>query len=158
MEHSSGYLPQTSGQSWIEIDDLETNVASDSQWGQSLHNWYNAGGSNTGVNPPAIVNPVSIPNGGTFTGLHTYAFLWVPATASTQGYLKFYCDGTQLNAAVYWDLYSPSQPFPPSGSDIGNIIDTLHLYLILGDNSPSTPGRVTAVQVWQASGADNETF
>ena len=87
VEHSAGYLPTSSGNSWIEIDDLETDVASDSKWGNSLHNWYNDGSSGW-ANPSALVNPVSLPSGGTFAGLHTYAFLWVPATASTQGYLS----------------------------------------------------------------------
>jgi hypothetical protein len=160
VEHASGYLPITAGNTWAEVDDLETDVASDNKWGQSLHNWYNAGSGHIAANPPAILhgNPVTIPDGGNFNQSHTYAFLWVPATSATQGYLKFFCDGAQIGGAAFWNKYDPTQPFPPSGDDIGNILDTLHLNLILGSDSTSYPATVTSVQVWQASAADNLTY
>jgi hypothetical protein len=160
VEHSSGYLPTTAGHTWVEIDDLETDVASDSQWGQSLHNWYNAGAGNVAANPPTILagNPVTIPDGGVFSDSHTYAFLWVPATATTQGYVEFFCDDVQIGGSAHYNQYSASQPFPPSGSDIGNVLDTLHLYLILGSDSTKYPATVTSVQVWQASDAGNLSY
>jgi hypothetical protein len=160
VEHSSGYLPETKGHTWIEIDDFESDVASDTKWGQSVHNWYNDGAANVAANPPAILagNPVEVPNGGTFDTSHTYAFLWVPATATTQGYVKFYCDGVQIGGTASYDKYDPAQAFPPSGANIGNVLDTLHLYLILGSASTKYPAIVTSVQVWQASNASNLSY
>jgi hypothetical protein len=37
------------------------------------------------------------------------------------------------------------------------VLDSRHLALIIGNNNPATPMKVTSVQVWQASGADNLT-
>ena len=84
--------------------------------------------------------------------------MWVPATSTTQGYVKFFCDDVEIGGTALWNTYSATEPLPPSGADIGNVLDTLHLFLILGSYSTSYPATVTSVQVWQASGADNLTF
>ena len=171
VEHMSGFMPQTSGQSWIENDSFEWNVSgSSTQVGFSLHNWYNQGATNQIVDPPSILaaSPLTIPSG-TLNGPNTYGVLIVAATPTTQGYIQEYINNVPVGTPrvtnaqgilcnAFWNKYSSGQAFPPAGANIGNIIDTLHMVPIIGTSSTSTPMTISSVQVWQASTANNLTF
>jgi hypothetical protein len=166
-EHASGFKPIVNGSSWIEVDGPEWDISgSTTQYGISLHNWTNQGSGNVAINEPHIVaaSPVTIPSG-SFANQNVYGLLWVTATASTQGYLRFYFNGSPIGTQVtnaqgiscsgYWNQYSSGQAFPPAGSNIGNVIDTLHLMTIIGSSSTATPATVISARVWQATSANN---
>ena len=127
---------------------------------ENIGNWYGyppakstsnpySGGGGDGV--------VQVPTSTNFAEYHTYAGLWVPATPSTQGYLKFYFDGAPLGATFYWNYDNANNPFPPppvNNSSAMSGMDARHLIMILGTGTDQ-PMTVKTVTVWQASGANN---
>jgi hypothetical protein len=115
---------------------------------KSTSNPYTGGGGNGDVKVPTSTN---------FAEYHTYACLWVPATPSTQGYLKFYFDGEQNGGTLYWNYDNPNNPFPPPPQNNASAMsgmDARHMMLILGTGTDQ-PMTVKSVTVWQASGANN---
>lgn len=167
---------------WMELDIAEfdsTNV-----YGGAMHNWYagnicsgNSFGQNF-LNPPGTqacgINslnsgssfnfpPTNCCTGADFTAYHDYGMLWVPATATTQGSVKWYFDGAQVGNTYTWNKYNPSLGPPPvdtghGGSSAYSVLDMLHVYLILGGPSGTGGGTVattSSVQVWQASNAND---
>jgi hypothetical protein len=129
-------------------------------------------------NPPTVHNSAIIPNTITFNqvpignfgfaqnftdrhSFHIYGQLWVPATATSNGFLQNYFDGVKTSS-FQWTLYNPATPPPVSGLTTGNIIDVDHMSVNLGDD-PVT-GTVSAgnptswifidwVHVWQLPAA-----
>ena len=79
----------------------------------------------------------------------------MPATATTQGYAKWYFDDVQVGNTITWNQYNPATPpSPVNGSSAYSVMDARHLYLILG-SGPSNPMTVYNVQVWQKSTAND---
>jgi hypothetical protein len=138
---------------WIETDFAEFD--SPNVYGFAIHNWYGKVGSNAGTSTVDSGSPV-FPAGADYTKPNTYAFLWVPATGSRQGYAKFFFNGSQIGNTINWNQYDPSASPPPAVSNgtAYSVLDKLHLALILGTGS-STPNTIYNVQVWQASAAHN---
>ena len=78
--------------------------------------------------------------------------LWVPATDTAKGYVKFYFDGQELKGLAYsWKKGAPNNPAVPKDF---SALDGLHLALILGSGS-GNPMKVYSVEVWQRSAAQN---
>lgn len=176
IETASGSQGFTNNQ-WTEIDYPETNVASGNQWGTSLHHWWRTTGSNTSANPAMIVggtvngvtysssSPVTAPAGFSFANKNIYGCLWVPATATTQGYIRFYLNSSPIGTQVinaqgiacnaFWNQYNAS--LPPTGLQIGSCLDNpnQHLMVMTGVNNNSWPATVYFCRVWQASAANN---
>ena len=139
---------------WIETDFVEFN-ASGRQYGIAMHNWY---GSPSGINDVSTGSgsgsPITTPPGTDFSQPHNYGFLWVPATASTQGYAKWYFDDVQVGHTVTWNPYNSSLAPPPVvGSSAFSILDTRHLALILGTGGNSVT--IFGVSVWQRLATKN---
>jgi hypothetical protein len=128
------------GGNWVELDIAENDAITPGSYQIQYHNWYNTdGGQIYGESSPATV-----PAGTDFSQPHTYGLLWVPATATTQGYIKFYFDGSQVGTTITWNQYMPGQsaqqnPFA--------VIDSRQISLILGTGG--SPTTVSNVQVWQ---------
>lgn len=139
---------------WGELDIIEANVASLTAYGGVFHDDYGILPSASQVNPPT---------GSPFTGLsgslnnnNTFAALWVPATGSTSGYVKYYYNGTQVGTFSWSSQYNAATAPPPvSGTTAGSIMDVRHWFLILGNSQSATPMTITGCDVWQASGANN---
>ncbi len=154
---------QEPGEQWVEMDGPEFDVNnSTTQYGRSLHNWIQDGSVRKRIDPAATSKAITIPSGSKPLGdnnIHTYGNLWVPATATTQGYMKWYFDGVQVGETLYWDKYSGTTlfdgTFPPTGAQIGAVIDIQHFMPIFGDSNPNTPMTINSVRIWQASGANN---
>ena len=81
----------------------------------------------------------------------------MPATATTQGFAKYYFDGVQVGNTITWNQYNPSAGPAPSISNgtAFSVLDELHLALILGTGSSGTPNTVYSVSVWQNSAASD---
>ena len=161
----TGYTPlDAAGNMSIEIDGPEFNrPGSTTQYGVSCHNYYYpSGGPRTRVDPTVLTSggsPITIP-GGSLLGSNTYGMLWVPATATTQGYIQWFFNGVQVGPTVSWNQYNANQAFPPSNaaSTVCNVLDTMRIVPILGTSNPSAPMTITSVQIWQASGANNAQY
>ncbi len=158
----SGYTAlNATGYMGIEIDGPEFNVVgSTTQYGIACHNYYYpSGGPKTRIDPTILTSggsPITIPSG-SLLGTNTYGMLWVPATATTQGYIQWFFNGVQVGPTVSWNQYNATQAFPPSNaaSTVCNVLDTLRMVPVIGTSTPLT---ITSVQVWQASGVNNGQY
>jgi hypothetical protein len=164
-EMSQGYDTSWEGmasnyQDWIEVDIMEFDASTLTQYGTSLHNWYGVAGAGTKTDLP-VGSPAQAANN--WSNMNKYGMLWVPATATTQGYIKFFYNDVQVGTTGYWNQYDIANPPPPNASSTGSsplsagsVLDLRHLALILGTNSQA-PMTVQSVSVWQASSANNIT-
>jgi hypothetical protein len=100
--------------------------------------------------------PFVLPDGTDTSKPHKYGFLWVPATASTKGYVQFFFDGVHIPGwDKSWNHYQPH--LPPTlvdGSTAYSVLDARHLVLLLG-TGPKNPMTIHGLEVWQASDAKN---
>src|SRR6202041_2465632 len=79
VEFLSGYIPETTGASWPELDVCEFDESGSlTKYGTSLHNWYNQGAGNLRIDEPHILasSPVTIPSG-SFGAQNSYGVLIV---------------------------------------------------------------------------------
>jgi hypothetical protein len=162
IESASGITSETTqGYMGIELDGPEFDVyGSSSQYGIACHNYFYNSGAKSVANPFVLENggsPVTIPSG-KLSNQNTYGTLWVPATSSTQGYLQFFFNNQQVGPTVRWNQYSANQGFPPTGSDVCNVLDTLHMIPLIGTSNTSSPMTIASFRVWQGSGASNAQF
>jgi hypothetical protein len=140
---------------WIETDIAEWDAASSGQYGFGMHNWYGVIGSGNDVSTTTIGSPATIPTGTDFSQPHKYGFLWVPATSGSQGYAKWFFDGTLIGKTA-WNQYNPATPpSPADGSSAFSVMDSRHLALLLGTASTANPMTVYNVSVWQNSSAND---
>jgi hypothetical protein len=142
---------------WIECDFAEFDTTG--VYGFAMHNWYGTVGSGDGTSTLNSGSPAS-PPGAVYTQANKYGFLWVPATATQQGYAKWYFNDAEVGNTITWSQYDASSPPPPSETDgtAYSVLDTRHLALILGGpgvNDAGVESTVESVSVWQASGANN---
>ena len=145
---------------FFEVDIMEYDTATYA-YQNGIGNWYGYPPTKSTSNPHQEVGgsagSVLVPSGTNFAQYHTYGCLWVMATPSTQGYLKFYFDGVQTGQTYYWNYNNPNNPFAPvpvSNSTAMSGMDGRHLFLILGTGTDQ-PTTVKSVTVWQASAANN---
>jgi hypothetical protein len=153
---------------FFEVDFMEYDVKEYS-YQNGIGNWYGyPAATRSGTHNPYQAiggsdGSVLVPTGTDFSQYHKYGCLWVPATPSTQGYLKFYFDDVQTDSPTfYWNYYDPNDistypAAPPlNGSTAMSGMDWRHMLLILGTGT-TQPMTVQSVSVWQASGANNLT-
>jgi hypothetical protein len=146
----------------VEADFFEYLLATDAPtlaYGASMHDWY---GIANVTCPRGLCQEHFLSNEGKrlapagtdFTQYHRYGFLWVPATATTKGYVRFYLDGRAIGPDRQWTQYT-DQPAPPNSQPWAfGRLDQQHLMLIIG-TGPNEPLTVRSVNVWQASAAQN---
>jgi hypothetical protein len=128
----------------IEVDVME--AWGNDRWGGAVHNWYGSDGHRTEGKEHTL------PSGASPSQPHRYGMLWVPATDTARGYVKFYFDGQELKGLAYsWKKGAPNNPAVPKDF---SALDGLHLALILGSGS-GNPMKVYSVEVWQRSAAQN---
>ncbi|WP_354158737.1 MULTISPECIES: hypothetical protein [unclassified Bradyrhizobium] len=77
------------------------------------HDWYGSAGTSQFQLPNSQVYTEVFPSNFDFTQYHKYGCLWVPATASTRGYVKFFVDDVQVGSVFSWSLYT-GEAFPPA--------------------------------------------
>lgn len=124
----------------------------------TFHDWY--GIYAVTCYPSPFCQVESHPNGETvpvatdFTQYHAYGMLWVPATATTSGYVQYYFDRAPVGALVSWTQYTNQPPTPVGQPWVFGIIDLQHPALILGTGL-NQPMQVQSVSVWQRNGLFN---
>jgi hypothetical protein len=88
-----------------------------------------------------------------FGTMNKYGALYVPATATTKGYMQAYFNGTAVGNRVEWVEYSATETLPPTlGTTAFNIFDVRQLGILFGTGI-NTPMTVSSLTVWQASAA-----
>ncbi len=95
-----------------------------------------------------------VPANTDFSAYHTYGLLWVPATATADGYAQWYFDGEEVGRAITWELFGNQSPASTPADMNYGIVDLQHLVVILGTGS-RYPMTVSAVSVWQKSADGN---
>lgn len=151
---------------WIEIDAPEFDVGNTTQMGHGMHNFYGipnvtcGAGVTCDVNTgsyPGFISPVTVPSGTNFTQLHRYGYLWIPATATTQGSMTWYFDDVQIGNSVVWNQYNPTANPPPpvEASSAFAVLDGRHIAMIVGNGDASNLVTLHAISVWQKSAANN---
>lgn len=160
---------------FVEPDFMEHHGANTgSQYDGFFHDWYGIKNKTCfgslfcdgwQLIPPASQTTQearSVPGGTSFNQFHRYGFLWVPATDDSQGYARYYFDGTPTGTDYVWSKWL--DPIPPPidyGSTMFAILDRQHLVVILGtglgsDGSGDTL-TVRSVKVWQRTASRNLT-
>jgi hypothetical protein len=123
------------------------------------HDWYGIPNKtcNPGLCKVSWITPSAErdpPAGTVFTQYHTYGVLWVPATASTPGFLDAFFDGKLVGDRHSWTQYTNQAPTPVGKSWAFGLMDKQHLFFILGTGI-GAPYTIKSVNVWQKSAADN---
>jgi hypothetical protein len=76
-----------------------------------------------------------------------YAWLWVPATLTTRGYINWYFND-MLVGTHSWDKYNPANPPPPVvGTSAMSVTGIYHIVPILG-NSNTAVARVVRTEIF----------
>jgi hypothetical protein len=147
---------------FFEVDFMEYDCGTYC-YQNGIGNWYGYPPTKSTSNPYQAVGgsagSVLVASGTDFSQYHKYGCLWVPATPNTQGYLKFYFDGTQVGQTFYWNYNNPANPYAPvpvSNSTAMSGMDQRHLFMMLGTGT-TQPMTVQNVSVWQVSSANNVT-
>jgi hypothetical protein len=149
-------LPQWPGEAagyhrYVELDFMQWPLNLSYRYaGSDFIDWY--GTAHANVASPNTYVDIS---GTTFANANRYGTLWVPATATTKGYLKTYFNGVQVGQTLTWDEYNPAnRPAPVLGTTAGSFLDAQQVALILGTDK-QCPMKVLSVTVWQAGTAKN---
>ena len=148
-------------QHYIEVDFLEFDV-NPPTIGTTIHDWSGMNGSQINVQK-ALFPSLATYDTSSAASL-AIGCLWVPATATTKGYLNLYLNRVLVGTVASWNQYNPADAPAANDATTGtnalsafSVLDTRHLALIIGNQNPAMPINVTNVQVWQASSADNIT-
>jgi hypothetical protein len=148
----------------VEVDFFEYLIARaggpQNAYGSSMHDWYGIYNKTCGPGLCQVGFEYNegkrlAPSGTDFTQYHTYGTLWVSATPSKQGYIRFYFDGQPVGQDHKWTQYTNQPPTNIKQQPWAfGVLDQQHLVLILGTGS-NQPMTVRSVNVWQASAAQN---
>jgi hypothetical protein len=153
--------PYTSYYRFAEADYMEWQGASrnttDSTYLMTLHDW-----NGTAPDYAQEVSSSSLPTYGllsvgtaSFGATNKYGALYVPATATTKGYMQAYFNGTAVGNPVEWVDYNATETLPPTlGTTAFSILDVRQLAILFGTGT-NTPMTIWSLTVWQASAADN---
>jgi hypothetical protein len=133
---------------WMEADIAEFD--STGVYGFALHNWTSTADGGQGISTLNSGSPAS-PPGANYSVPNTYGMLWIPATATTQGYVKWYFNGQQVGNTITWNQYIPGQA---AADNPYAVMDALHMVPILGAGSGSTV-TFSDLEVWQASASND---
>jgi len=140
---------------WVEPDFFELDAGNITKYGIQMHNWYGTIPGASNVNCVTSGSPVTIPASVSFANFNKIGWLWIPATATTQGSAQWFFNGAQMGPTVNWNQYNSGLAPPPAvGGSAGSILDQRHLALVLNTNT-TCPTQIVSVQVWQASAAGN---
>jgi hypothetical protein len=140
---------------FIEADLLEHFLGAYgtiNQYQATLINWYGIPANPT-PHITQFVDP-SVP-AANFSSYNTVAMLWVPATATTSGYVNYYWNGSVVQSISYTQYQtSDTPPLTNSTPWAYGVMDVNHFVLQFGSNN-QYPITVYSVQVWQANSLSN---
>jgi hypothetical protein len=145
----------------VEVDMFEADlVTKPTAYGSGLHDWYGIRNKTCpGLCGVGMVNPSGErdpPAGTNFTQFHTYGFLWVPATATTDGFIDAFFDGQLVGHTRSWTQFTNQAPTPVGQPWLFGRADQQHIFFILG-TGVGEPYTIQSVNVWQKNASSNKT-
>ncbi len=144
--YSFSFLSTFPGGEHVEYDAAEWGKGAPDRYGAGIINWDRPGGTYSNLDSGQSGN-INIANVN-FNNRHRYGFLHVPATASSQGYVKNYFDGQQVGDTYVWNQHTSAGQPPFS------IMDSQHHLFIFGTGTDH-PFTVYAFEAWQANDSQN---
>jgi hypothetical protein len=144
----------------VELDFFEADLVNKptAYGAAALHDWYGIPNVTCpGMCKVSMLSPSGErdpPAGTDFKQFHTYGFLWVPATATTQGYIDAYFDGHLIGYRHSWSQYTNQPPTPVGQPWAFGRVDQQHMFFILG-TGVGEPFTVKSVNVWQKNASAN---
>jgi hypothetical protein len=169
LEHAATGAAQWSGkpegyQHFVEVDFFEYDINQPNMglnyYGANMHDWYGeyqrtcAGHGFCNAWRGYSDVKTAVPPSTDFTQYHTYGFLWVPASAASEGYAEFYFDRSPVGKKIVWAKFAGQDGVPDEQPWKFGVLDSQHLALILG-TGVGKPMTVASVNVWQASDQRN---
>jgi len=144
----------------VEADFFEADYVQSTMYGVGAHDWYGIKGKTcANLCVVSFQNPSGAriaPAGTDMKQFHTYGFLWVAATASTDGVISAYFDGVLIGATRTWTQYTDQAPTPVGKTWTFGRLDQQHMFFILGAGV-GEPMTVKSINVWQKNTASNMT-
>jgi hypothetical protein len=169
LEHAATGADQWSGkpqgyEHFVEVDFFEYDIdepnVGPNYYGANMHEWY--GAYNKTCAGRGFCDAwrgysdvkTAVHSSTDFTQYHTFGFLWVPASASGEGYAEFYFDRSPVGKKIIWAKFTNQDGVPEGQPWKFGVLDNQHLALILG-TGVGKPMTVASVNVWQASDNQN---
>jgi len=140
----------------IEFDAAEFMAANNREYSAGIIHWSDAENPNWRFNSGVIGqdSTVRLPSNNNFGVRHKYGWLWVPATANSQGYIKNYYDRQQVGQTYTWTPYVSGNKAQDPGDPPWSIIDRQHMHLMIGTCNEN-PMTIYTVTVWQKDDSKN---
>ena len=96
------------------------NWAGRNTYGGATHDWGGTWGTNASkkgwqYNYHNNNFVIRLPKDTDFTKPHRYGYLWLPASATSQGYAHYYFDGLPTTNKVTWSFLQPRESAPTAG-------------------------------------------
>ena len=137
---------------FIEFDVFEYLANALDHGRATVHDWYFQGATRNHVFNTAVYTIEEK----VFSTYNKYGFLWIPATATTQGSASWYLNGQLCRPILTWNQYNPALPPPPiAGSSAYSIADVQHVCVLFGTNNFGLPMRIQSMSVWQKDTSQN---
>jgi hypothetical protein len=142
----------------VEVDFFEADRPDNPKiYGVGMHDWW--GIKNVTCPGYCLISPHPVgvqapPTGTNFKQFHTYGFLWVPATATSKGFVDAFFDGQRTGYTVSWTQFTNQPPTPVNKPWAFGRTDQQHLFFILGTGVGET-FNVKSVDVWQKDASHN---
>lgn len=145
----------------VELDFFEADLVNKptAYGAAALHDWWGIPGKTCppGMCKVSMLTPSGErdpPAGTNFQQYHTYGFLWVPATATTQGFVDAFFDGQPIGYRHAWSQYTNQPPTPIGQPWAFGHIDQQHMFFILG-TGVGEAFTIKSVNVWQRNASQN---
>jgi hypothetical protein len=135
-----------------EIDFMEALNQNANTYAVTLHDHYGVSNGNSRDIQSGI--PYAVRLNGTFAKPQKIGFLWIPATATTNGTAASYYNG-QIQGSMTWIKRHGEPPPPVMRLSAFNVFDEQHFAIIVGCSNPDTPMKLYSLDVWQASSNRN---
>jgi hypothetical protein len=144
------------------VSDGNANGGTDSAFSSGVIDWNDgnivlySGFGGGGIPGLGIDSTASLPGNNNFAQKHKLGCLWVPATASTRGYVQTYFDGVLVKNAYSWTQYNGGSLPVGAGGTAPNFsgLDVSTNLLLWGTGS-ANPMTVYNVDVWQKDDSKN---
>jgi hypothetical protein len=147
--------PELPNRQNLEFDNCEyMNKTDSTEYNCGIIHWHGGAGAKYSNNDAGISGSAHSPAGTDVTQRHRIGWLWVPATATSRGYIESYFDGEFNGKRYEWDEYGGGGT--PGHDDCSpfSCIDAGHSELWFGTGTKN-PLTVYSVRVYQRDRSQN---